>query len=77
MKCKQNTDRISTKWNEHCLIPSKSGRYMCITPKFVEKTCVPNLIGSLAYIKCFSSSSPKPVKSFSNFIRYNCQKSCS
>ena len=31
----------------------------------------------LGYIKCYSSSSPRPAKSSCNSIRYNCQKICS
>ena len=45
--------------------------------KFVKKTSMPNYINSLGYIKCYSSSSPRPVKNHSNFIRCNCQKICS
>ena len=44
---------------------------------FVKKTCVPNPVKSLGYIKCYFSSSPRPVKSPSNSIRYNCEKTCS
>ena len=28
-------------------------------------------------MKCYSSSSPRPVKSLSNSVRYNCKKICS
>ena len=43
--------------------------------KFVKKTSITNPIKSLGYIKCHSSSIPRPVdKSPSNAIRYNCQK---
>ena len=42
--------------------------------KFVKKTSMPNSVKSLGYIKCHSSSSPRPVKSPSNSIRYNCEK---
>ena len=45
--------------------------------KFVKKTSMPNPVKSLGYIKCYSSSSPRPVKSPSNSIRYNCHKICS
>ena len=38
---------------------------------------MPNPVKSLGYIKCYSSSSPRPVKSPSNSIRYNCKKICS
>ena len=34
-------------------------------------------VKSPRYIKCCSSSSPRPVKSPSNSIRYDCQKICS
>ena len=30
--------------------------------KFVRKTSIPNHVESLGYIKCYSSSSPRPVK---------------
>ena len=42
--------------------------------KFVKKTSMTNPVKSLEYIKCYSSSRPRPVKSASNSIRYNCQK---
>ena len=42
--------------------------------KFVKKTSFSNLVKSLGYIKCCSSSSPRLVKSPSKSIRYNCQK---
>ena len=45
--------------------------------KFVKKTSMPNPVKSLGYIKCHSSSSPRPVESPSNSIRYNCEKICS
>ena len=38
---------------------------------------IPNPVENLGYIKCYSSSSPRPVKNPSNSIRYNCQKICS
>ena len=37
---------------------------------FVKKTCMPNPAKSLGYIKCHSLSSPRPVESPSNSIRY-------
>ena len=43
----------------------------------VKKTSMPNSVESLWYIKCYSSSSPRPVKNPSNSIRQNCQKICS
>ena len=45
--------------------------------KFAKKASIPNPIKSLGYIKCQSSSGPRPVKSLFNSIRYNCQKICS
>ena len=45
-----------------------------IRPEFMKKSSMPNSAESLGYIKCYSSSSPRPVKSCSNFIRHNCQK---
>ena len=38
---------------------------------------MPNLVKSLGCIKWYSFSSPRPVKSPGNSIRYNCQKICS
>ena len=40
---------------------------------FVKKTSMPNLAKSLGYIKRYGSSSPRPVKSPSNSIRYSCK----
>ena len=37
---------------------------------------MPNSVKTLGYIKCHSSS-PRPVKSPNNSIRYNCEKICS
>ena len=36
-----------------------------IRPNFVKKNSMPNSIKSLAYIKCYSPSSPRPVKCLS------------
>ena len=44
---------------------------------FVKKTSTPNSIKSLGYIECYSSSSPRPVKSSSNSIRHKCKMICS
>ena len=45
---------------------------------FVNKTSMSNPVGSLGYIKCYSSSSPRPVvRCPSNSISYNCQWICS
>ena len=44
---------------------------------FVKKTSMLNPVKSLAYIRCYSLSSPRPIRSQSNSIRYNCQKICS
>ena len=45
--------------------------------KFEKKASIPNPVKSLGYIKCCSSSSPRPVKSLFNSTRYHCQKICS
>ena len=45
--------------------------------KFVKKTSMPNSAKSLENIKCYSSSSSRPVKSPSNSIIRKCQKICS
>ena len=45
--------------------------------KFVKKTSMLNPVKSFGYIKWYSSSSPRPVKSPSNSIRRSCQKICS
>ena len=42
--------------------------------RFVKKTSMSNLVKSLSYIKCYSSSTSRPAKSPSNSIRYNCLK---
>ena len=42
--------------------------------QFVKKTSIPDRVKSFGYIRCYSSSSPWPVKSPSNSIRYSCQK---
>ena len=47
-----------------------------IRSKSEKKTSMPNPVKSLGYIKCHSSSSPRPVERPSNSIRYNCQKIC-
>ena len=47
-------------------------------PKFhngnIGLACMPNPVETLGYIKCYNYSSPRPIKSYSNYIRYNCQK---
>ena len=53
---------------------SKYLSWNSIRLKFVKKTSMPNPVKSLGYIKCYSSSSPRPVKSHINFIRYKFQK---
>ena len=40
----------------------------------MKKTSLSNPVKSLGYIKCYSTSIPRPVKSPSNSIRYNCWK---
>ena len=48
-----------------------------VRPEFVKKTRMPSSVENLGYIKCYSLSSPRPIKSPSNSIRHNCQKICS
>ena len=45
--------------------------------RFLKKAGMLNSVESLGYIKCYSSSIPRPVKSPGNSIRYNCKKICS
>ena len=59
---------------------TNKGKYLpwnSIRPKFLKKTSMPSSVKSLGYIKCYSSGSPRPVNSPSNYIRHNCQKICS
>ena len=54
-------------------------KYLTLTSirlRFVKNTSMPNLVKSLGNIKCYSSSSPRPVKSPSISTRYNCLKIC-
>ena len=44
--------------------------------RFVKKASMSNTVKSLAYIKHYSLSSPRPVKCPCSSIRYNCQKIC-
>ena len=50
------------------LLYAKNTFVVEVTFKSVKRTSMPNPV------KCYSSSSPRPVKSPSNFVRYNCQK---
>ena len=43
----------------------------------MKKTSMANPVESLGYIKCYSSSRCRHIKSTSNSTRYNCQKVCS
>ena len=62
-----------TNWS--CLLLRKEEmRPNSIGLKFVKKASMSNPVKSLEYIKCYSLSSPRIVKSPSNSIRYNCQK---
>ena len=45
--------------------------------KFVKRSSMPNPVKSLGYIKCYSLNSPRPVKSPSNSIGYDCKNICS
>ena len=40
----------------------------------MKKNSMPSPVKRLRYIKCYRSSSPRPVKSRSNSISFNCQK---
>ena len=51
--------------------------WISIIIKFVKNTSMPNLVKSLGYIKHYSSSNPRPVKSPSSSTRYYCQNICS
>ena len=55
-------------------IKAKYLTWNSIQPKFVKKTCMPNHVNSLGYIKCYSLSSPRPAKSPGSSIRHNCEK---
>ena len=43
----------------------------------MKKTSMPNPVKNLGYIKCYSLSNPRTVKSPSNSMNYNYQKICS
>ena len=45
--------------------------------EFVKKNSMPNPVKTFGYSKCYSSSSPRPVKISINSVRYNCQMICS
>ena len=49
-------------------------KWNSIRLKFMKKFSMLNSVKSLEYIRCYSTSSPRPVKSSSNSIRYNYQK---
>ena len=59
-----------TTWS--CLLLRKEEIWLRL--QFVDKTSMPNAVKTLGFVKCYSSSSPKCVKSPGNSIRYNCQK---
>ena len=44
--------------------------------KFVKKTSMSNPVESLGYIKCYSSSSLKPIQRYRDSLRYKWQKIC-
>ena len=68
-----------TSWS--CLLLRKKEARPNIGPEipqdlsFVKKTSMSNPVESPGYMKCHSLSSPRPVKSHSNSIRYQCQRS--
>ena len=61
---------ITERWR----IKAKYLKWDSISLKSVKKTNMLNPVENLGNIKCYSSNSPKPAKSSSNNIRYNCQK---
>ena len=68
-----------TTWS--CLLLRRNrAKYLTwnsIRLKFAKKTSMLKHFKSFGYIKCQNSSSPRPVESSSNSIRYNCEKICS
>ena len=48
-----------------------------IRHKFGKKTSIPKPVECLEYIKCYSSTSPRPIENPGNSIRYKYQKICS
>ena len=88
-----NLRKSSIKWISFWQLPFQNRLKLSITEKrrnkvkyvnwssimlkFVKKTSMQNPVKSLGYIKCYSLSSPRPVKSPSNSISYNCQRICS
>ena len=72
--------RLSIQKHSKLSITEKRGnttKYLIwnsVSLKFVKKTSMPNPVKTLGYIKCHSSSSPTPVKSHINSMRYNCEK---
>ena len=76
--CEDFPSRIT---QSHLLLKKKNkAKYLAwnsIRRKFMKKTGSTNSVENLGYIRCYSSSSPRPVKSLSNSVTHNCQKICS
>ena len=71
-----------SRTTKHSIIGKKRNKAKYLTRssiglKFVKKTSMSKTVESLEYIKCYSSSSSRPIKSPSNSVRYNCRKICS
>ena len=69
----QSKPSISKEWRNK----AKYLTWNFIRRDFVQKTRMPQHVKNLGQIKYYSSSSPWPVTSPSNSIRYNYQKICS
>ena len=55
------------------LLPRKDEIRPNIKLKFFRKSSMPNPVKCIGYIKWYSSGNPRPMKSPSYSIRYNCQ----
>ena len=64
-------------WDWYLLVKANYLTWNSWRLKFLKKTSLPNPVKSVEYIKCYSSSSPRPIESPSNSIRCNSQIICS
>ena len=55
-------------------ITEKRKFWNSVRVKFVKKTSLPNPVKSFGIVKCYSSSSPIPIKNHCNPATYNCEK---
>ena len=60
------------QWNDEISLDTRPERF-----EFVKKISMPNHVESLGYVMCYSSNSPITFQTPSNYIRWNCYKSCS